>query len=170
MALHSPGWDNSTHISVLNDGLKTIHAEDPFEDHIKPPIKPRETGSEAVEVKDEQAFLKEQQALLGKSSASEGGPRIPTIRPTNETAAASGTSSAAPAVGAAGAARAARPASTAGLPSAAPTSAAPAAAAGAAGGDGKNTDVLANFFTSLLQKKPAGAGKERKDAAAELEK
>ncbi|EDQ91366.1 uncharacterized protein MONBRDRAFT_31584 [Monosiga brevicollis MX1] len=65
------GVDSAAKIQVLEDGLKTISANDEYEEQIFPP--PTSEEKEVlIEVKDEQEFLKEQQAVLGKTQLSAG--------------------------------------------------------------------------------------------------
>ena len=52
MFIHSPsGWDSLKKISILNEHLKMIHADDVFEDHIiKPPQRKVRTKSKFAEL------------------------------------------------------------------------------------------------------------------------
>lgn len=161
------GWDSHKKIAMLHAGLKAMAPNDAFEDHIVS-LQPRKAGpSRDAEAEDEQEFLRKQQAQLATNpkeaeparrsvaapapAAPASAPRtsspLPSARPSSATAPLPSVSPSAPSAGA--------------RLSAAPVSATPPAAT--AGKDGKpaagtpqNTDVLAQFFNSLL-KKPGGA-------------
>lgn len=146
------GWDNSTHIAVLHDGLKSIGPEDPFGDHIKAPTVANSGEVEEIKAEDEQEFLKKQKTAVGASGGSATIVERAATRKSTRLAAQSSSSS-----------------TTTTTSTTTSSGGKDAAGAGGKAGEDASTDVLANFFTSLLKKKP-GTGKERQDAAAELDR
>lgn len=164
------GWDNEKKIAMLHAGLKSITAEDTYEDQIVGPQTHKDGASVEHVAEDEQDFLRKQQVLLSanpkesaaapKSSSTAPLTAQPSTRSNNGPASpapgrqsvASSTTTALPAT---------RPSPTAtpspgGATATAPTSG-PARTDGAArGAPGQSNDVLANFFNSLLKKPGPG--------------
>lgn len=144
--------------------MQNLSATDPFDDIIRPPAQQEMAQAREVTAEDEQEFLSKQQPLLGKARAGEAGEparrntltdklmkaTVPSTTPTPAPGVAES-----PALRSRTVSATARPASTAGVPKPSP------AKAGT-----QNADVLANFFNSLLNKKPAAAGGKEDNAAS----
>uniref|UniRef100_A0A8C3RZ92 Dynein light intermediate chain n=1 Tax=Chelydra serpentina TaxID=8475 RepID=A0A8C3RZ92_CHESE len=135
------GWDNDKKIGILHENFQTLKAEDSFEDIItKPPVRKFVHEKEIV-AEDDQVFLMKQQSLLAKQPPTAAGrpvdasPRVPGGSPrTPNRSVTSNVASVTPI----------------------PTGSKkidPNMKAGAT-----SEGVLANFFNSLLSKKPGSPG------------
>lgn len=174
------GWDNATKANILTQGMQNISPNDAYGDVIRSPQHVEASQSNQVVAEDEQDFLKKQQPLLGKQPAGKGdalppgdpkranplaklgsigGPTAPAATTAAAAPAASPTSKTAaapPAAGGAAAPRARTGSASGTTPAAATAAAGKAGQAGKPAGGAQNADVLANFFNSLLSKKPPG--------------
>uniref|UniRef100_UPI00358F9386 cytoplasmic dynein 1 light intermediate chain 1 isoform X3 n=1 Tax=Myxine glutinosa TaxID=7769 RepID=UPI00358F9386 len=122
------GWDNEKKIGILHENFSSVRSEDRFEDIIVKPSIRKYVQEKEVLAEDEQMFLMKQQALMSKQ------PPVTMGRSTDMSPRTPGGSPRA----------VARPSH----PNVASVS--PIPVAGGATSEG----VLANFFNSLLNKKP----------------
>ncbi|XP_077599961.1 cytoplasmic dynein 1 light intermediate chain 1 [Stigmatopora nigra] len=123
------GWDNEKKIAILHENFQTIKIDDGFEDVIvKPPVR-KIVHEKEIQAEDDQVFLVKLQSLLAKQ------PAVSVGRPVD-------TASRAPT----GSPRTSNRSAAANVANAMPQS-------------GQTSEgVLANFFNSLLIKKPGTAG------------
>lgn len=143
------GWDDYVKIQALYSGLKHIKPDDRFSEHIIPPLTRKAAAAQEVRVEDEQEFLMRQQDVLAQNK--DGG----AAGPSRPNAVGTGITPAPSATGRSPAASTTTRTTTRTGP--ATPSGAPAAGANAKG----NSDVLANFFQSLLNNKPAPKKEEK---------
>ncbi|XP_077983338.1 cytoplasmic dynein 1 light intermediate chain 2-like isoform X2 [Glandiceps talaboti] len=133
------GWDNLKKISILFENMQSMHPEDPYESVIqRPHVRRHVQDMKEITAEDEQVFLMKQQALLSKNIPAGRQQESPQRPPA--------------VIG--------RTPDRPGRPNVASVS--PITASGKAKMDGKavpssSEGVLANFFNSLLSKKPAAS-------------
>uniref|UniRef100_A0A672IVN6 Dynein light intermediate chain n=1 Tax=Salarias fasciatus TaxID=181472 RepID=A0A672IVN6_SALFA len=126
------GWDNEKKIAILHENFQTVKSDDSFEEVIvKPPVR-KIVHEKEIQAEDDQVFLVKLQSLIAKQ------PAVTAGRPVD-------TTSRAPT----GSPRTSNRSAAANVANAMPQS----------GTIGQTSEgVLANFFNSLLTKKPGTGG------------